>query len=111
MGRRSQLLRRGCVDQSWRHAPESVHDQTGSPGRNQPNNNPRGTPMRKARIAKLAGIVAAIPMLTLATTTSAHADGYNIKWQNRATNKCLAWKLGGTFDTLDLHASDPGVVT
>ncbi|MBX7554186.1 hypothetical protein [Streptomyces sp. NPDC004232] len=47
--------------------------------------------MRKARIAQLAGIAAAVPMLVLATTGSAYADGYGIKWASNETQDCLAW--------------------
>ncbi|MER5635690.1 RICIN domain-containing protein [Kitasatospora sp. NPDC002227] len=68
--------------------------------------------MRKSRIARIAGVMAAaVPMVLLGTSVSAHANGYHIKWQNRATNKCLAWKVGGTYDQIGLHAGDPGLVT
>ncbi|WP_406346788.1 hypothetical protein [Streptomyces sp. NBC_00648] len=43
------------------------------------------------RIARTAGVAAAIPVLLLATTGSAHADGFDISWTQRATDHCLMW--------------------
>ena len=52
----------------------------------------RRTPMRKAGIAKLLSVAAAVPMLMLATTTSASAaSGYDISWTQRSTDHCLMW--------------------
>ncbi|MFD7340016.1 hypothetical protein ACFV98_29045 [Streptomyces violascens] len=50
--------------------------------------------MRKTLVAKVAGVAAAIPMLVLATTGSAYADGSGITWTARATDHCLMWHAG-----------------
>jgi hypothetical protein len=62
--------------------------------------------MRKARIAQLLTIAATVPMLALATTGSAYADGYNITWTDAATGRCLSWGYTGSDQPI-LHTDSP----
>ncbi|MYR63677.1 hypothetical protein GTY54_48265 [Streptomyces sp. SID625] len=48
--------------------------------------------MKSKRLARLVGLAVAVPALLITTGVSAHADGQNITWRNRATDRCLYWK-------------------
>jgi hypothetical protein len=54
--------------------------------------------VHKTRIAQLVGVVAAIPMLIFANTSSASADGTGITWSDHATGRCLDWHGNGSYD-------------